>query len=123
MSISRLLKSFIDALRGFKYVFKSEQNFRLQILCSIIVICATIYFPVKTWEVILVILLVIGVLTMELLNTALEYFADLLKPRLHHYVFIVKDIMAAAVFTTAIGAMVVGFIIFLPHFLNLAKSV
>ena len=123
MSLKRLLKSFIDAMRGFKHVFKSEQNFRLQILCSIIVVTATVYFPLKTWEIILVILMMVGVLAMELLNTALEYFADLLKPRLNHYVFIVKDIMAAAVFTTAIGAVVIGLIIFLPHFINLAKSV
>jgi diacylglycerol kinase len=56
---------------------------------------------------------------MELLNTALEYFTDLLKPRLHHYVSLIKDIMAAAVLLTALGSAVIGLIIFLPHFIKL----
>lgn len=69
----------------------------------------------------MVILLVVAVLAMELLNTALEYFADLLKPRLNHYVLVVKDVMAAAVLVTAMGALTIGLIIFLPHFLEIVK--
>jgi undecaprenol kinase len=61
------------------------------------------------------------VLAMELLNTALEYFTDLLKPRLHHYVLVIKDTMAAAVLITSLGALIIGLIIFIPHFIRLIK--
>lgn len=119
ISLRRFLKSIKDAFRGLRFTFKNEQNFRLQILFVIIVTAAAVFFPLKVWEVILLILLMILVLAMELLNTALEYFTDLLKPRLHHYVFIIKDVMAAAVLITALGSAIIGTIIFLPHFIKL----
>mgnify|MGYP003393850769 CR=1 FL=1 len=121
MPVKSLFKSFSSAFVGLKHTFKHEQNFRLQILAAILVLIAAAIFPLKVWEVILVILLLVAVLAMELLNTALEYFADLLKPRLHHYVSVIKDIMAAAVLITSLGALIVGLIIFLPHFIGLIK--
>jgi len=119
MSVHRLVNSFKDAGKGLKQVYKSEQNFRLQIFVGILIVIALLYFPVKAWETILVILLIVLVLVMELLNTALEYIADLLKPRLHHYVFAIKNIMAAAVLLSSLGALIIGLIIFLPHLVNL----
>ncbi|EKD42858.1 MAG: hypothetical protein ACD_72C00552G0002 [uncultured bacterium] len=121
MIVKNLCSSFAAALRGLKFTFQNERSFRLQILAAIFVIILTIIFPLKVSEVILIILLIAAVLTIELFNTALEYFADLLKPRLHHYVLVVKDVMAAAVLTTSLGALIIGLIIFLPHFIELAK--
>lgn len=121
MSLHRLLKSFADAFRGLKHVFKSEQNFRMQVLLGLFVFVAAAYFPLRSWEVILLILLVLLVLLVEILNTAFENFSDLLKPRLHHYVGVVKDIMAGAVLLTSLVALIVGTIIFYPHLENLIK--
>ncbi len=121
MSAKNLFRSFVNAGRGLEYTFKHEQNFRIQILAGILVLLAALIFPLKIWEVILVILLLVAVLTMELLNTAMEYFTDLLKPRLHHYVLVIKDIMAAAVLVASLGALIIGLIIFLPYFIQLVK--
>lgn len=121
MLVKNLFNSFSAAFTGLKFAFKHEQNFRLQIAISVLVLMAAAYFSLKIWEIILVILLLVAVLTMELLNTALEYFTDLLKPRLHHYVSVIKDIMAAAVLITSLGALVIGLIIFIPHFIGLLK--
>ncbi len=121
VSLRRLFRSMKDALRGLKTVFKSEQNFRIQILVGLMVVILAVFFPLKIWEIILLILLLVQVLVMELLNTALEYFTDLLKPRLHHYVLLIKDVMAAAVLLTALGAAAIGLIIFLPHFIKLLQ--
>ena len=121
MWLKRFFDSFKDAGRGLKYTFDHEQNFRIQVLLALVVLVLTFVFPLKVWEVILLIILVMTVLTVELFNTALEYMTDLLKPRLHHYVLVVKDVMAAAVLVSSIGALVVGLIIFLPHFISLLK--
>ena len=122
MNISRFGLSFKDAARGIAHTFKHEQNFRFQSLAAVLVLTAAFLLPLKTWEQILIILLVVMVLTMELLNTALENFTDLLKPRLHHYVSIIKDVMAAAVLLTSLGALIIGLIIFLPYLYNLLIS-
>ena len=70
---------------------------------------------------ILVLLMVVAVLVMEILNTVFEYFADMLKPRIHHYVHLIKDIMAGAVLITSLGAFFIGLIIFLPYLLEWYK--
>lgn len=117
----QLIKSFKYAWRGLKYVFKAEQNFRVQCLAALFVVGAVIYFPLAPWERILLMLLALMVLVMELLNTALERFTDLLKPRLNYYVETIKDIMAAAVLLTSLAAVVMGISILGPHFLGLVK--
>ena len=115
MSLRRLLNSFIDAIRGLTHVFKSEQNFRIQVLIGFLVLLAAVYFPLRTWEMVLLVLLILLVLLVEILNTVFEYFSDLLKPRLHHYVGVIKDVMAGAVLLTSLVALVVGVIIFYPY--------
>jgi len=107
-----------DAGKGLVFAFKTEQNFRIQILVAGVALIFAVIFSLKTWEIILIILLIMMVLMMELLNTAIEKFADLLVPRLHHYIHNVKNIMAAAVLLTSLGAAIIGAMIFLPHFIN-----
>lgn len=121
MSLRRLIKSFVNAIHGLKHVFKSEQNFRIQVIIGFFVLVAAFYFPLRNWEVILLILLVLLVLLVEILNTVFEYFSDLLKPRLNHYVRIIKDVMAGATLLTSIVALVVGAIIFYPYLENILK--
>lgn len=121
MCLKRFGRSVKDALSGLISAFKSEQNFRIQVIAAIIVIITAAYFPLKAWETLLVLLMVFFVLVMELLNTALEKFIDLLKPRLHYYAKVVKDIMAAAVLLTSICAFIVGLVIFLPYLINFLK--
>ncbi len=110
-----LVKSFKYASKGLRYALKHEQNFRLQLIAAIIVIILMIFFGVKEWEAVALIFVIIAVLFTELLNTVLERFVDILKPRLHHYSEIIKDMMAAAVFLTSFGAAVIGIIIFYPY--------
>lgn len=121
LSIGRLAQSFKDAFRGLKYVFKNEQNFRIQIYATLVVFFVIFYLPLRSWETILLILLTVMVLTMELINTALEHFTDLFKPRVHPYVGVIKDIMAGATLLTSIGALIIGFKILFPYFIELLK--
>jgi diacylglycerol kinase len=119
--MKRFISSVKDAGRGLVYVFKKERNFRIQTAFAIAVIFIIFLFPLKVWEIIVIILLTVMVLTMELFNTALEHFTDLFKPRVHPYVGIIKDIMAAAVLMTSLGAVIIGLIILWPHFVSLIK--
>ncbi len=121
MSLRRLLNSFVDAGRGLKHVFKTEQNFRIQIFFGLLVFAGAMRFQLRNWELILLIILVLLVLLVEIFNTAFEKFSDLLKPRLHHYVGVVKDIMAGAVLITSLAALLIGVMIFYPHLVNIVK--
>lgn len=119
MNIKRLLSSFQDAWKGVIFVFRNEQNFRIQIFISIVVLLLAGYFPLSKGETIVIVLLVFFVLILELLNSAVERMADVLKPRLSFQIKIVKDIMAAIVLITAIASVIIGFIVFWPHLVAL----
>ncbi len=121
MSFKRLLQSVKYAFRGLSFTFKTEQNFRIQCLLGFLVLVLSFVLGLQIWEKVAILMFVILVLLMEILNTALEYFTDLLKPRLHHYVYKIKDIMAGGVLLSVLGAVVVGLVIFIPYFVNLFK--
>jgi diacylglycerol kinase len=114
---NRLFTSFKDAFEGVRYAFFHEPNFRIQIFFGLLAMLLAVIFPLKGSERLLIVILTFMVLVIELLNTAIEKFIDLLKPRLHHYAKIVKDVMAGAVFLTVLGAVIVGLIIFIPYFI------
>ncbi|OGH88735.1 MAG: hypothetical protein A3J93_01405 [Candidatus Magasanikbacteria bacterium RIFOXYC2_FULL_42_28] len=118
MSTKKITESFYHACRGLQSVFRSERNFRFQVLAGVVALALALYLPLKIWELILVILMVILVLLAEIVNTVFEYFTDLLKPRLHHYVEAVKDIMAGGVLVASVGAVVIGLLIFLPYLIK-----
>lgn len=121
MKINRFLKSFKDAFVGLKMVFKNERNFRVQVGVACLVFLAMAIFPLSNTEKLLTVAIIFAVLVMEIINTAIEIFLDLLKPRLHHYVKNVKDIMAGAVFLTSLCALIVGLMIYLPHLIKLFR--
>ncbi len=121
MVTRRVKNSFYHAGKGFWQVAKTELNFRVELILGLLVIIGLIYFRLPLWQSVIIILLITVVLVMELLNTAFEYMADLLKPRLHHYVAIIKDVLAAAVLVTALGSAVIGILIFWPYFVTLFR--
>lgn len=118
LNIPRLARSFRYALRGFWYVFRQEQNVRLHLLASLAVIILMIYFQVSLWQAVILILVIVLVLILELINTIFERMTDMLRPRLHYYVEVIKDVMAAAVLVASIGAIIVGILIFAPYILK-----
>lgn len=111
-------KSLLYAWRGFRFTFQNEQNFRIQVAIAIFVIVAMVSFRVQIWEAIILLMVITSVLVLEILNTIFEKMTDLLKPRLHHVVEIIKDMMAMAVLLASVGAVAVGIMIFLPHLLS-----
>lgn len=117
------MRSFITsvgyALKGIGYVLRNEQNFRMQILAAIVVGILAWYFPLSDAERILVLLLIMLILILELVNSAIEKMTDIVKPRLHQHVKIVKDIMAGTVLVASLGATILGLMIFLPHIIEL----
>jgi len=107
--------SLRHAIRGLVYALKYEKNFQNEMTIGILVVIGMFYFNVTRAEMIILVLVVIGVLVMELLNTIMERIVDILKPRIHPYAKLIKDLMAASVLLSAILAIIVGLIIFMPY--------
>ena len=57
--------------------------------------------------------------TAEALNTAFEFLCDVASPEFHPLIQKAKDVAAAAVLLSAVGAAVIGLIVFVPHLLRI----
>ncbi|MCB1100104.1 MAG: diacylglycerol kinase family protein, partial [Verrucomicrobiae bacterium] len=68
-----------------------------------------------------IVVVVVGVWTAEALNTAFEFLCDVASPEYHPTVKHAKDVAAGAVLLAAIGAAIVGCIIFVHRILLLLQ--
>ena len=115
--IKEFLKSFKCAIRGLKYAIRNEKNFQNELVVAFLAICAMLYFRVTRPEVIVISTMIIAVLVMEMLNTIVERVVDILKPGIHPYARLIKDLMAASVLLISVLALIIGFMVFIPYIL------
>ena len=111
----RRVASFGHAGRGVWSALRSEIHMRFHAVATVLVIGLGFYCGLGRLEWALVALAVAGVWTAELLNTALEALTDLASPDFHPLAGKAKDIAAGAALLAAIGAAVVGALVFGPH--------
>ncbi|MBP9728221.1 MAG: diacylglycerol kinase family protein [Candidatus Moranbacteria bacterium] len=114
--MKRFARSLTHAGKGILFTLKNERNFQIEAVATGVVGLLMAWLPLSTTENIFLILATTAVLTIELVNTAIERVMDILKPRIHPYARVVKDIMAGAVLVVSCGALLTGIIIFSPHF-------
>lgn len=110
----KLLTSFGFAFEGVFHALKREQNFRLQMFVSMLVLVAGIFFQVSFVEMALIIGAICMVLITELANTAIEQIVDIIVSDHMHEAKLAKDVAAGMVLIAAFGSVLVGALIFVP---------
>jgi diacylglycerol kinase len=115
--MGRFRKSLKFALHGLRYAYSQERNFRIEVLVALGVLAAAFVLETTLIEKSILLAMCGLVLGMELANTALERVIDMLKPRVHPYARIVKDVMAGAVLLVSFVALLIGVLVFLPYLL------
>lgn len=113
--MNRLVKSLSHAYKGISFALCNEKNFQIEIIGGALAIMLMLFFPLSGLERALIILSIALVLTLELANTAMERVMDILKPRIHPYARIIKDVMAGAVLLVSLAAIAIGLAIFMPY--------
>ncbi|WP_231590674.1 diacylglycerol kinase family protein [Hymenobacter terrenus] len=114
----RRVASFGHAVRGVWAALRSEVHLRFHAAATVVVIGLGFYYRITRLEWALVALAVAGVWTAELVNTAIEALTDLASPTYHPLAGKAKDVAAGAVLLAALGALVVGALVFGPHFIS-----
>lgn len=114
MKKNNLIKSFKYAFTGIFTSLKTERNLMIHTSIMTLVIICGIIFKITKYEWFTCIILFITVLSAELFNTAIEVTIDLISPEKHPLAKKAKDISAGAVLITAIGAAIIGLLIFIP---------
>lgn len=115
IKLTRLIKSFKYAFKGFLKVFIEEQNLQIHLFVGLMVVVFGFFLKISYIEWVLLILVIGLVILTEIINSVIERICDVLKPRIDSYVKEIKDIAAAIVMLASIIAVLVGVIIFYPY--------
>lgn len=121
-SLINRLRSFKFAFKGILLLFRNEHNAWIHFLSMISAISLGFYFDITSLEWIAVILSIGIVLSAEAFNTAIEQIANFIQPDQDKNIERIKDLAAGAVLLTAISALIVGLIIFLPKIIHLFNA-
>jgi len=113
--LRKMLYSLSHAVRGLADTYSQEKNFRIHVLFSFIVLILGVMLNINAKEWIIIVLVITMVLVLELMNTVVERVIDILEPKIHSYVRMIKDVTAAAVLIASIAAAIIGIIIFYPY--------
>lgn len=117
--LKKRINSFKYAFEGIVTTFKSEMNMKIHIIIMIMVIIAGIVLKLNILEWKICIILFSLVIAGELFNTAIEAVVDMIMPEFHPKAKIAKDAAAGGVLILALGAAIVGLVIFIPKFIGL----
>ncbi|MBF2001038.1 MAG: diacylglycerol kinase family protein, partial [Synechococcales cyanobacterium M58_A2018_015] len=106
---SNLFISFRYAWAGVQYTFQTQRNFRIHVAVGLLAITLSVALHLSRVEIAIIGLTIGAVLTMELLNTALESVVDLtVRQTYHELAKIAKDCAAGAVLISSLAAVLVA---------------
>jgi diacylglycerol kinase len=111
------VNSFKYAFEGLALLFRKERNAKIHFAAALLVLIFGIVFDISSSEWCIVVLCIAVVMALEGMNTAVEHLADTVTAEQHPGIKKVKDVAAGAVLLAAIGAFIIGLIIFLPKVL------
>src|SRR5258708_7841121 len=117
--LKRLRRSFGYACEGIYYALKYNLTLRVHFIAAVFVIFVSIIFQVSSFEMGILGVMILLVISAEMINTSLEEMVDLITKEHKKEAKIAKDVAAGMVLVISLGSVIVGILIFLPHILRL----
>ncbi len=112
----RILKSFGYAVNGLRTTWREENNFKIEVMATFVVLFSAIYFDFNFVESVSCAVAVTLVLIAEIINTAIEDLCNFVEPEQNPTIAKIKDTSGAFVLVTVLGALVIGALVFYNHF-------
>ncbi len=111
-----LIKSFGYAFEGLLTAIKTERNIKIHLVAAVLVVILGLFLGLSVVHWCLVAFAIAFVLVSELFNTSIERLSsEVVGGKQSQSIKAVKDISAAAVFISALTALVIGiFVLFIP---------
>ena len=119
VSIRLLKKSFGHALDGVVIALEENQNLRIHFLVAVVIMIASLLLDVSRFEMGILGIMILLVISTEMLNTSVEKMVDLITKEHRQEAKFAKDVAAGMVLINALGSVIVGSVIFIPHILPL----
>ena len=121
-SLRKRIKSFSYAYAGIKVLLREEHNARIHTVAALVAVTLGFLFGITPGEWTAVVIVIAMVFAAEAVNSAIERTADFVKAERDDRKRDIKDLAAGAVLLCAIGAAVVGVIVFLPYLITFINS-
>jgi diacylglycerol kinase len=112
-------EKFRDAFRGVRSGMRGQSSFQVHIAVAIAVIIAAWLLHVELWQWCVLLLCIGGVLTAEMINSALEHLAKAIDRDHNPHLGDALDTGSAAVLFASLAAAVVGVVILAGKFIAL----
>lgn len=111
MPLRKWIRSANHAIEGILHASKTQRHMRYHLFSAIAVLMVSFALGINWTEFVVLITLAIIVISVEMLNTAVEVIADVLFTEYDERAKAIKDIAAGAVLITAIGSVIIAYII------------
>lgn len=112
---SRWFDAANNAIDGILHVAKTQRHLKFHLLAAFSVLLFCFVLGVNKYEFALIALVTLLVIVAEMFNSSLEAAVDLSTPGLSELARTAKDIAAGAVLISAIGSLVIAYLILGPH--------
>jgi diacylglycerol kinase (ATP) len=112
-------KSFLYAFRGIGFAFRTQHNLWIHLVLAAVAVGLGFRLKISRTEWCFIAFAIGLVIAAELFNTAIEWLVDMVSPEWNEKAGKVKDVAAAAVLVSAVTALAIGCIIFLPKLVAL----
>ncbi|MCF8424089.1 MAG: diacylglycerol kinase family protein [Bacteroidia bacterium] len=111
-------KSFLFAINGIKLSFL-QRNFKIHVACAIIAAIGGVIFQINLTEWCIILFCIGLVVSLEMINTALEQLVNLIEPNYNPKAGAIKDVAAGAVLVSSVISAIIGVMIFGKYILDL----
>ncbi len=116
MPLRKWIDSANHAIEGILHAAKTQRHMRYHLIAAILVLIISFLVGVNWDEFAILIILATLVISVEMINTAIEAIVDLHYREFHEKAKVIKDVAAGAVLVTAIGAGIIGYVILYEPF-------
>lgn len=117
----KFIRSLGFAYSGIVLAVRSQRHMKIHTVAAIIVCLVGALLPLTRLEWAMLLLVMALVITLEMVNTAIEHAVDLASPGIHPLAKAAKDVAAGAVLVAACFAVIIGLLILGPplwHFIR-----
>ncbi len=116
MPLRKWIQSANNAIEGILFATKTQRHMRYHFFAAIFILIIAFILGLSWSKFAILIILSIIVLSVEMLNTAIEAIIDILFREYDTKAKEIKDIAAGAVLITALGAAIIGYLILFKPF-------
>lgn len=120
-NLKKRTASFRNACNGILHGLKTEAHFRFHVFAATLALVCAFYFRVRATEWIMILFCIAAVMSLELLNSALERISDRITKEYDPLIGYAKDLAAGAVLIFAGMSFIIGAIIFIPYMVQFVQ--